>query len=77
MRVEASLPARSWIAFASFDPEGSVYESKTVCDAYIVDERLIVTVVPEAVTEDTEIALPLAVIVNVLVAAVVEDKVSL
>ena len=43
----------------------------------IVDERLRVTDPLDAATEDTEIALPFAVIVNLVVAAVVEDKVSL
>jgi hypothetical protein len=43
----------------------------------IVDERFRVTDPLEADTEDTEIALPFAVIVNLEVAAVVDDRVSL
>ena len=49
----------------------------TVCPAKIVEARVRFTVPLEVATEDTEIAFPFAVTVNLLLVAVVADKVSL
>ena len=74
--VDASLPARSWIAFASLPPDGSVYATVTVSVLTTEDNKPSRTDVPEAETEASVREEPFTRTVNALAADVDGDIAS-
>ena len=71
--VGASLPARSWIAFASLLTDGSVYATVTVSVLTTEVNKPSRTDVPEAETEASVREEPFTRTVNALAADVVDD----